>query len=1008
MLIPRRYLPLAPSPIVFASLLLIANGTIGQELSSGELAARFAESVKPLVSSRCETCHDTEHNEAGLDLSIFANVRHVIDGHQVWQAVLERVEAGEMPPADSEQSLSDVERAELVSWIRALLRAEANRNAGDPGIVLARRLSNAEYDHTIRDLTGVDIRPTQTFPIDPANEAGFDNSGESLAMSPALLNKYLEAARMVAEHLVLTPDGIRFAAHPVMTDTDRDKYCVNRIVDFYRQQPIDYADYFFAAWDYHQQQRELANGVESLARLATAHRVSAKYLQQIVDTVTTEMTQLGPLGDLLDRWKSLTMISDPELAREQCEELRDFVLAERAKFQPHFDNLQIKGVHNGSQTFVLWKNQQYAEHRQRAAESAIVAAVNEFTGDNPLEKEQAAALRASCQRFCQLFPDRFFVSERGRDYLGTPREKQEKGRLLSAGFHSMMGYFRDDRPLYELILNASEQQQLDRLWRELDFVTSAPMRQYQGFLWFERTDSAYLRDPEFDFARPEDLSSLQAEQIEQLGERYLAKAKRNGGKEVPLRAIEAYFEAINQQIRWVESARLAAEPLHLEALIDFAAKAYRRPLEPAEEADLKSFYHDLRQSEDVTHAEAIEDTLVMILMSPHFCYRLDLLSDSEAERALDPFELASRLSFFLWASTPDQELLELAADGTLASPEVITAQTRRMLADPKVRGLVTEFGGNWLDFRRFEQHNSVDRKRFPQFNDALRTAMYEEPIRFLTDLFQSNRSVLDCLYSERIFVNEVLAKHYGIDSEHFRDDRQLELSPEGEEPWFEVDQASQFGRGGLLTMSVFLTKNSPGLRTSPVKRGYWVVRRLLGEQIPPPPPNVPELPDDESQLGDLTLREMLAKHRQHTSCAGCHDRFDALGLVFEGFGPVGERRTRDLGDRPVETSAEFPDGSQREGVRHLQDYLRTQREAEFIDNMCRKLLSFALGRTLILSDEGLVDRMRSNAVGEGYQVQTLFETIVTSRQFLRKRGRNTSLALNSNQQTELQSGGSHE
>lgn len=1007
MLILPRNLVLASSLIVLVPLSLLANVASGQELSSGDLSARFAERVKPLVSSRCQTCHDTEHNEAGLDLSIFADVRQVIDGHQIWQIVLARVEAGEMPPADSDQSLSDVERTELTSWIRALLRAEANRNAGDPGTVLARRLSNAEYDHAIRDLTGVDIRPTQTFPIDPANEAGFDNSGESLAMSPALLSKYLEAARMVAEHLVLATDGIRFAPHPTMTDTDRDKYCVNRIVDFYSQQPTDYADYFFAAWDYHQQQRELANDAELLARLATAHRVSAKYLQQIVAAVTTDQPQLGPMGNLLNRWQSLTKISDRELAREQCEELRDFVLAERAKFQPHFDNLQIKGVHNGSQPFVLWKNRQYAEHRLRAAESAIVAAVNEFTGD-PLEEEQAAALRVSCQRFCQLFPDRFFVSERGRDYLGTPREKQEKGRLLSAGFHSMMGYFRDDRPLYELILSESEQQQLDRLWRELDFVTSAPMRQYQGFLWFERTDSAYMRDPEFDFARPEDLSSLRAEQIEQLGERYLAKAKRNGGEETPLGAIGDYFQAINQQIRWVESARLAAEPLHLEALIEFAAKAYRRPLESAEQADLKSFYHDLRQSEDVTHAEAIEDTLVMILMSPHFCYRLDLLSDSEAERELDPFELASRLSFFLWASTPDQELLELAAEGTLTSPEVLIAQTRRMLADPKVRGLVTEFGGNWLDFRRFEQHNSVDRERFPQFDDALRTAMYEEPVRFLTDLLQSNRSVLDCLYSDRIFVNEVLAKHYGIDSVHLRDDRQLDLSLAGEESWFEVEQAAQFGRGGLLTMSVFLTKNSPGLRTSPVKRGYWVVRRLLGEQIPPPPPNVPELPDDESQLGDLTLREMLAKHRQHASCAGCHDRFDALGLVFEGFGPVGELRTRDLGGRPVETAAEFPDGSQRQGVRQLQDYLRVQREAEFIDNVCRKLLSFALGRTLTLSDEGLVDRMRSNVVGEGFRVQALLETIVTSRQFLRKRGRNSSLTLHSNQQSELQTGGSRE
>ncbi len=159
-------------------------------------------------------------------------------------------------------------------------------------------------------------------------------------------------------------------------------------------------------------------------------------------------------------------------------------------------------------------------------------------------------------------------------------------------------------------------------------------------------------------------------------------------------------------------------------------------------------------------------------------------------------------------------------------------------------------------------------------------------------------------------------------------------------------------------MSVFLTKNAHPLRTSPVKRGYWVVRQLLGERIPPPPPDVPELPSDESDLGELTLPEVLAKHREHKSCAGCHDHFDALGVALEGFGPIGERRTVDLGGRPVETSATLPDGVQRDGISGLRDYLRQQREAEFIGNTCRKLLSYALGRTLIVSDDVLLDAMK--------------------------------------------------
>jgi hypothetical protein len=186
-------------------------------------------------------------------------------------------------------------------------------------------------------------------------------------------------------------------------------------------------------------------------------------------------------------------------------------------------------------------------------------------------------------------------------------------------------------------------------------------------------------------------------------------------------------------------------------------------------------------------------------------------------------------------------------------------------------------------------------------------------------------------------------------------------------------------------MSVFLTQNSPGLRTSPVKRGYWVVRRVLGERIPPPPPNVPELPADEAELGELTLRETLAKHRENKSCATCHERFDSVGLVFEGYGPIGERREKDLGGRPVETSAAFPGGPTGSGLAGLKDYLREHRQEEFLDNLCRKLLSYALGRTLLPSDDRTVDTMRSRLAAEDYRFSSLIMTIVTSPQFVTKR-----------------------
>jgi hypothetical protein len=995
--------PTLPAACLCVSILFAGSTSMrANDTTADNLKLTFDNKILPLIHDHCISCHDAETLEGNLDMTAFRRVEDIRGAHPTWELVLSRVVAGEMPPRDASTTMSAEERQKFTQWIRDFRNFEAQQNAGDPGIVLPHRLSNAEYDYSIRDLTGVDIRPTKTFPVDPANESGFDNTGESLTMSPALLKKYLEAARTVTDFLVFTPHGLRFAPHPVVTDTDRDKYCVKRIVEFYQRQPTRYADYFFAAWSFRNRE-SLGKADASLTDIAIEQSVSPKYLAAVWELLTAEAAEIGPLVKLQELWNSLPSgapLNPASIAQAQtvCAEMQKYVVDVRKEFEPTFDNLNIREVHNGAQPFVLWKNKQYANHRrtadftfldppppqpeknQRGNKNRERDEVDTQAAASPIvaapAAEETAQFKAACNYFCSVFPDAFYISERGRDYLGTPKDQQEKGRLLSAGFHSMTGYFRDDKPLYELILDEQGQQELDELWQELDFFAAAPQRQYQGFLWFERTDSRFMRDAKFDFARPEDKSSLSESSIQKLGELYTAKAASNGGKEVPLQAIRDYFVEINQQIRWVEQARIEAEPKHLQALIEFAARAYRRPLTEDQEQDLRRFYHSLRESNELSHEEAIQDTLTSILMSPNFCYRLDLLSDSDQPRRLDDFELASRLSYFLWSSVPDAELLQLAAANELHQPEILLAQTKRMLTDDRIRGLVTEFGGNWLDFRRFEEHNSVDRQRFPTFDDELRSAMFEEPIRFILDVVRQDRSIREFISSDRTFVNAALAKHYGMTDLAIGDDQ-----------WVQVEDASRYDRGGLLTMAVFLTKNAPGLRTSPVKRGYWVVRRLLGERIPAPPPNVPELPNDESQLGELTLRETLAKHRDHSSCAGCHNRFDAIGLVFEGFGPVGERRDKDLGGRDVDNRATFPDASERQGVSDLRKYLEESREQEFLDNTCRKLLSYGLGRSLQISDEILVQKMRQNLESDEHRFSSMVKAIVTSPQFLNKRGR---------------------
>ncbi len=987
--------------IVIALLVGIAN-------ADDVMESAFRETVQPMLHSNCLQCHDGQTAEGDLDLSVDNDLAAVVKNFRRWSAVLERLKAGDMPPDDAYHHPTDSQRTAVIDWIEQVKDAEARRTSGDPGIVLARRLSSSEYNYTIRDLTGADIRPAASFPVDPANEAGFDNSGESLAMSPALLKKYLEAARKVSEHLALTPSGFEFASHPVITDTDRDKFCVNRIMDFYRRRKTDYVDYFAVLWSF-KNRVALGQADVSLSELAGSYGLSSRYCETLWELLNEkrEANVVGPIAALQFLFSELPHTTAPDdraTALSSCQWMATFVSSLRQSLIPDVPNLTAPDVHDGSQPLVLWKNRQFVANRRRYTE-------RELPGDDfgLLEGSDAAeamrvwedtdrvAYTKSLERFCHYFPDEFYVSERARVYLDQKSEKKLTGRYLSAGFHSQMGYFRDDAPLYDLMLDDSEQRELDRLWLELDFVASAPMRQYAGFIWFDRTDSRFMQDRVFDRYRAEDKDSISAEKVAGLAEAYCDKAARAGASDEALDALRFYFTDMSNTFRRLETLRSEAEPRQVDAVVRFAERAYRRPLSKEEEDSIRSFYRSMRDDDELSHEDAIRDSVVSVLMSPHFCYRVDLPGELERDpefhtasvapeasvRPLGDYAIASRLSYFLWSSMPDDVLLEFAKQGRLHKPDVMVEQMRRMLNDDRVNGFITEFAGNWLDFRRFTQHNGVDRNRFPAFTDELRQAMADEPIRFMRDLITRDGSVLEFLYADHTFVNRVLGTHYGMMDAAGLEDRFKESSDQ----WVRIDHADRYGRGGIFPMAVFMTNNSPGLRTSPVKRGNWLIKRMLGEQVPAPPATVPELPSDESQLGELTLRETLARHRQDVACAGCHNRIDSMGLVFEGYGPVGELREKDLGGRKIDDSAVFPDGSEGGGLDGLRDYIRQEREEDFIDNLCRKLMAFGLGRTLQLSDELTIETMKTQLAANDYRFSSMMEVIVTSPAFLNKRVR---------------------
>ncbi|MEP7366610.1 MAG: DUF1592 domain-containing protein, partial [Acidobacteriota bacterium] len=974
--------------------------------AGNNLAAQFTQTVRPFLARNCTGCHSGAKPAASFDLSPYATMDDAVRDYGHWNLILEKLASGQMPPKPMKQPLP-AERKQIVDWIEAMRTSEAQKNAGDPGPVLARRLSNAEYNYSIRDLTGVDLKPTREFPVDPANPAGFDNSGESLTMSPALLNKYLQAAREVSNHMVLTPDGFNFSPHPMLVETDREKYAIMRIVNFYASQPTDYADYFQAAWRY-KHRAALNNPNATLASVATAAKLSQNYLPMVWKILGEGAggagNEVGPIAKLQSMWRALPTPGEnkPEELRKQCEAMRDWVVTLRKHTAREFASPRVRGLSPTSQPLMNYKFRQFNTHRRDFDRNAL-----RMETDPPIEEPvipkypglgQESAYRAaalmqksrmgdldlivptgkraeyedSFARFAHVFPDVFYIQERGRFF---PDDSKDKGRLLSAGYHNVMGYWRDDQPLQELILDEAGRKELDKLWIEFDYIGDHTMRTYVQY-YFNQSGEVQGKGRESGTARPSDKEVSSPAVIFGLSETYLAKAAADPSNDpVAMTAIRYHFQWVNDTLRSIEKLRVDSEPQHLDALLAFAARAYRRALTAAEREQMLAYYGTLRQKDGLTHEEAIRDSIVSILMSPKFCYRIDLVPSSSKAKstAVTPAALASRLSYFLWSTMPDAELLAHATSGDLTQPDVLLAQTRRMLQDGRSRGLATEFAGNWLDFRRFEDHNAVDRTRFPSFDNDLREAMFEEPVRFIEDVIRNGRSVLDMLYGDYTFANPVLAKHYGM--------------PEiqgGNDKWIRVDNASRYGRGGIIPMAVFLTQNSPGLRTSPVKRGYWVVRRVLGEQIPPPPPTVPELPSDESKA-ELPLRAMLEKHRANPACASCHARFDSFGLAFEGYGPVGERRGEDLAGRPVDSNADFPGGVKGSGIEGVQAFIRGHRQNDFIDNLCRKMLAYAFNRSLILSDEPVVDRMKADLAANGYRFPAMIEAIVASPQFLNKR-----------------------
>jgi hypothetical protein len=496
-------------------------------------------------------------------------------------------------------------------------------------------------------------------------------------------------------------------------------------------------------------------------------------------------------------------------------------------------------------------------------------------------------------------------------------------------------FHREDEPLTRLFLNDEQAKRLDRLWAEHRFVTQWPITEHKNlplFIGFVTQD------------QPKELVVF----YEKMREPFRQRA-----------------EAFERELE-------AAAPAQLSQLADFASRALRRPLREGERAEFQKLYDAMRKK-GVGHDEAFRTVLARVLVSPSFLFHVEHSPPGKEPRPVGDRELASRLSYFLWASVPDEELRRLADARKLHEPAVLEQQARRMLQDLRLRSLAIEFGTQMIHVRGFDELKEKNESLFPTFNDELRKAIYEESILFFQDLFQHDRPVTRLIDADDTYLNETLARHYGIPGV---------VGPK----WRRVEGVKKYGRGGVLGLASVQTKEAGASRTSPVLRGNWVVETLLGEKLPRPPANVPRLPEDERGNDGLTVRQLVAKHTSVPECAVCHVRIDPFGFALERYDPIGRWRDRDLGGLPIDTHVKLKDGTEFDGIDGLRHYLMTKKKDVVVRLFCRKLLGYALGRATTLSDQSLIDEMVAELNKNEGRVTAAVIAIIRSPQFRMIRG----------------------
>jgi mono/diheme cytochrome c family protein len=806
--------------------------------------ATFIKSIQPFLAKNCYACHNSRLSSGGLNFEAYSSATLFFQDRDEAEKILKKLQAGEMPPKALPRPNADELKA-VTTWIENDLNRQAKAN---PRRVMARRLNRVEYNNTVRDLLGVDVRPADDFPQDDS-AYGFDNIAQALSVSPLLMEKYIASAERVARMAVFGP-SLKTSTTVYLPPLPRRMETTNRTL-------VPFPAYY-SMTDYDR------SGLSQPGSFHKTHVFPAdgEYLIRIAGA------GFRPIGSEPGQ---MTFWLDGKLVKT----FQVDIDVEQSGFERRPDHWDVR-------------------MKISAGPHELVAAFpNQFDGLPALFRGPNPSQRSFDP--CRLGP------------VGGP---QCLAAALKALDDPNDGNANPTTP--------------ERITRRNEAIQSAK--------------DAASRTPTFN--------GLSVHEVDITGPYEF--------KEVPS----------------TESLRKIYTCGHLDGhhqpscqrriVANLAYRAFRGPVSP-EKVDRLVAISDGAQKRGGSFEEGISLAIATMLTSPNFLFRIE-------GPAGDQYALASKLSYFLWSSMPDEELLRAAESGTLRNPDALNAEARRMLADPKAWALVENFAGQWLEIRRLESAQP-DRERFPDFDEYLRASMLKETELFFQYVMREDRSILDFIDGPYSFLNERLARHYGISGVQGSEFRKVDLSGTG--------------RSGILTQASVLEVSSYGNRTSPVLRGKWILDNILNSPPPPPPANVPSL-DEDAVGSSASLRQQLEQHRKNAVCTSCHARMDPLGFGFENFDAVGAWRTLD-GKFPIDPSGVLPDGKAFRGADELKIVLGQQKDT-FAEGLAEKLLTYALGRGLDRSDQPAVKQIVARMAADNYTFSSLLLGIVDSAPFQMQQG----------------------